>query len=162
MNKQIIFNLNKGRRGGRRSGAGRPRVHSKGVAHCKRPKVSGKIPLHVNFKVRFSIRNKDALKYLKRAILRARARGLNIVHFTLQSNHIHLLVEATDNSTLSSGMRALTVSFSKSMGKGKIQLERYHLHVLKTLSEVKNALRYVLLNEQKNTQSITLKVDDFY
>lgn len=148
--KQQTLNLFKGKWGGRRPGSGRKRIHSKGVAHRRREKVILDHPLHINFKVQVSIRNKACLRILKRAVFNARGKGLSIRHFSLQSNHVHLIVEAKNNSILESGMRSLTVTFAKGLQKGKVQKERYHLHVLKTLREVQNAVRYVWFNEEKH------------
>jgi len=125
MGKELQFNLFKGKRGGRRPGAGRKRIHSKGVSHLKRETVSKRTPQHVNFKFQCSIRNKDCLKLLKRSIQNAQKMGLKIIHFSLQSNHVHLLTEAENNEVLTRGMRALTI----------VQLERYHLYVLRILRE---------------------------
>lgn len=147
---QRAFNLYKGKWGGRRPGAGRKRIHSKGVAHRSRELVNHRFPLHINFKVSAFIRNKVCLRILKRAILNARQKGLRIRHYSLQSNHIHLIVEADDNSILESGMRSLTVTFAKGLRLGKVQKERYHLHVLKSLREVRNAVHYVWFNEEKH------------
>ena len=47
-------------------------------------------------------------------------------------------------------MRSLTITFAKGVAKRRIQIERYHLHVLRSLQETKNAARYVLFNEQKH------------
>lgn len=88
------FILYKGKHGGRRPEAGRKRIHSRGVSHRIREKVSGRTPLHINFKFRTFIKNKRCLALLKRAILNARSHGLRVIHFSLQSNHIHLIVEA--------------------------------------------------------------------
>ena len=148
--KQQTFNLYQGKHGGRRPGAGRKRFHSKGVAHRTREKVHLRNPLHINFKVNAFIRNKMCLKILKRAVFNARKLGLSIRHYSLQSNHIHLIVEARDNRILESGMRSITVTFAKGLAKGKVQKERYHLHVLRTLKEVKNAVHYVWFNEEKH------------
>jgi REP element-mobilizing transposase RayT len=148
---QLKLNIYKGNRGGRRPGSGRKRLHSKGVAHRVRENVHPRFALHVNFKVRAFIRNQACLKILKRAIRNAHSHGLRILHFSLQSNHIHFILEATDNATLTRGMRSLAITFSKGVNKGRIQLERYHLHVLKTLRETKNAVHYVLFNEQKHS-----------
>lgn len=148
--KQQTLNLYKGSWGGRRPGSGRKRIHSKGVAHRRRENVKLDHPLHINFKVEASIRNKVCLRILKRAILNARRMGLSIRHFSLQSNHVHLIAEAPDNSILESGMRSLCVTFAKGLQKGKVQKQRYHLHVLKTLREVQNAVKYVWFNEEKH------------
>ena len=138
-------------RGGARKGAGRKRIHSKGVAHREREIVHSKVALHVNFKYRLNIRNKERLRLLKRAILNSRKKGLKVIHYSLQKNHVHLIVEALDNFVLESGMRSLTVTLARGIGMGQVQLQRYHLHVLRTLRETRNALHYVLFNEQRHT-----------
>jgi len=148
--KQLKLNVYKGKRGGRRPGSGRKRIHSKGVSHQRRERVTTKQALHVNFKVRTSIRNKECLQILKRSIQNARSHGLRVLHFSLESNHIHLILEASNNTVLTKGMRSLTITFAKGVEKGRIQIERYHLHVLRTLRETKNAIHYVLFNHQKH------------
>jgi hypothetical protein len=161
MAKQLNLNIYQGARGGRRPGAGRKRVHSKGVAHRIREKVQMRHALHVNFRYRTTIRHKKGLSLLKRAIVNARKKGLRVIHYSLQSNHIHLILEAQDNSILTRGMRSLTVTIAKGLGKGRVQLERYHLHVLKTLRETKNAVHYVLFNEQKHSGLNRAYVDEY-
>ncbi len=136
-------------------------MHSQGVAHRKRESVSARTPAHVNFRLRASIRNKFCLRLLKRAILNARLKGLEVVHYSLQSNHVHLIVEAMDSATLTRGMRSLTVTFAKGLKRGRVQLGRYNLHVLRTVEEAKTALRYVLLNEQKHTRTRVVRVDGY-
>lgn len=44
---------------------------------------------------------------------------------------------------------------------GKVQLERYHLHVLRTLSETKNAILYVLFNQQKHEGRKISRIDEY-
>ena len=153
--------LLKGTRGGRRPGSGRKRRHSKGVAHRTREKISHRTPLHINFKFRLIIRNKDALKLLKRAIKNARRMGLEVIHGSLQSNHIHLIVETPTNQTLTKGMRSLTITFAKGINKGRIQLERYHLHVLRSPRETKNVTTYVLFNKQKHEKGTCSTIDGY-
>lgn len=159
--KQLQLEIYKGSRGGRRPGAGRRRIHSKGVAHRKRESVTNRTPLHINFKFRTYIKNKDCLRILKRAILNSRKKGLRIIHFSLQSNHIHLIVESENNANLTQGMRSLTVTFAKGLKKGRTQLERYHLHVMKTIRETKNAIQYVLFNKQKHEKGTSSKIDGY-
>lgn len=161
MRKQLELNLNKGRWGGRRKGSGRARIHSKGVAHRTREMVNAKTPMHINFKYRCSIRNKDCLRILKKAIVNARRFGLRINQFSLQHNHIHLIVEADTNEILTRGMRSLTITFAKRLDKGRVQLERYHLHVLRTIRETKNAIYYVLFNKQKHEKGTCSTVDEY-
>ncbi len=148
--KQTELNLWRGSWGGRRPNAGRKEKHSKGVAHRTRERMDHRTPVHVNFKLRARIRNKACLGLLKRAILNARKQGLRVVHYSLQSNHIHLILEAAENKTLTRGMRSLTITFAKGLSAGRVQPERYHLHVLRGPTEARNAVRYVLLNEQRH------------
>jgi len=161
MNKQLELDLFKGKRGGRRPGSGRKRVHSRGVSHLKREIVSKRTPQHINFKFQCRIRNKECLKLLKRSIENAQKMGLKVIHFSLQSNHVHLITEAENNEVLTRGMRALTITFSKGLKKGRVQLERYHLHVLKTLRETKHAIQYVLFNQQKHDNLKSSHIDGY-
>ncbi|WP_408097836.1 transposase [Peredibacter sp. HCB2-198] len=161
MGKQLQLNVYKANKGGRRPGSGRKRVHSKGVAHRVRERVMRRTPLHINFKYRTLIRNKFCLRLLKRAILNARAHGLRVMHFSLQSNHVHLIIEAANNQVLTKGMRSLTVTFAKGLNKGRVQIERYHLHVLRGLRETKNAIQYVLFNQHKHEKGTYTRVDEY-
>lgn len=159
--KQMSLNIYKGSRGGRRPGSGRKRLHSKGVSHRVREKVTHRTPVHINFKYKTLIKNKLSLKLLKRAIMNARSHGLKVIHFSLQSNHVHLIIESENNDLLTRGMRSLTVTFAKGLRRGKVQLERYHLHVLRSISETKNAVHYVLFNKQKHEKGTYSKIDEY-
>jgi putative transposase len=138
---------------------GRKRLHSPGVAHQTRERVRGHTPLHINFKLQLekgSLRNKTVLKFLAKAIARARMKNLRVVHFSLQHNHVHLLVEAQNNVTLTRGMRALIISLVMRLNRywrkgGQRLKQRYHLHVLKTRREIINAYRYVRDNFHKHS-----------
>jgi putative transposase len=154
MNKQLSLNLFKGKHGGHRPNSGRRRVKSRGVAHSTRETVTARTPVHINFKYRINIRSKEVLKLLAKAMAKAQTHGLKVVHYSLQSNHVHLIAEANDNKTLTKGMRSISITLAKGIGRGSIQLERYHLHVLKTLQETKNAVHYVLFNEQKHGSKV--------
>jgi REP element-mobilizing transposase RayT len=77
--------------------------------------------------------------------------GFRVVHFSIQGNHLHLVVEAGDAGTLAKGMRALSsriaLGLNKLMGRrGPVFSDRYHAHVLRAPTEVRNAIAYVLGN----------------
>jgi REP element-mobilizing transposase RayT len=158
---QLKLNLNRGRHGGRRAKCGKKRQHSKGVSHRTREKIESRTPLHINFRYNKIIRNKETLKLLKRSIANARVHGLRILHFSFQSNHIHLIVEANDNKTLTKCMRSLTITFAKGLRCGRIQIERYHLHALRTVRESQNAIHYVLFNQQKHEKGIYSTINEY-
>ncbi len=151
------MNICKGFNGGPRPGAGRPRKHSKGVSHSQREKITSRTPLHINFKYNAYVRTPKMMDIISRAIHNCAKHDFNVTHFSLQSNHIHLIAETKNNSTLTTGMRSLTVTLVRGLNKGSIQLERYHLHVLKTPREVRNALDYVLHNDIKHTGKMDKK-----
>ena len=44
---------------------------------------------------------------------------------------------------------------------GRIQVARYHLHVLRCVRETKNALHYVLFNQQKHDKGTCSTVDGY-
>jgi hypothetical protein len=78
-----------------------------------------------------------------------------ITHFSVQRDHIHLLVEASDEAALGNGMRSLTVRVARRMNavlsrRGKVWGDRWHGHTLTTPGEVRRALAYVLLNGRKH------------
>lgn len=149
--KQFSLNLYKGSLGGRRPNSGRKRKHSTGVCHRKREHVTPNTPLHINFKYSTFIQTDKVLKILETSIYNALKFEFEVCYFSIQSNHIHLIAEAKDTSSLISGMRSITNTLVKRIGKGSIQVERYHLHVLKNPTETKNALDYVINNDMKHT-----------
>jgi REP element-mobilizing transposase RayT len=146
--------------GGARKGAGRPKT-SKFQPHAKRESFQERHPLHVTIRLRDglpSLRGKEEYRQLKRAIARAKARGLSIVHFAVLSNHVHLVLEAQDKRKLGRQMQSLGISLAKRLNarlkrRGAILRERYHVHILRTPSEVKRALVYVLGNAFKHAGS---------
>ena len=92
-----------------------------------------------------------------RATLRqASERGaFRVVHHSVQRNHVHLLVETAGKEALGRGMKAVSARLARAVHRafrrsGPILHGRYHLRVLRTPREVRNALAYVLLNVRKH------------
>jgi hypothetical protein len=78
-----------------------------------------------------------------------------VVHHSIQSNHLHLIVEATDRAALSSGMRRLLIRIARGLNglwerAGSVFADRFHERELCTPREVRNALVYVLQNLRKH------------
>jgi REP element-mobilizing transposase RayT len=81
--------------------------------------------------------------------------GFRLVHFSVQGNHVHLLVEAKDEKALAKGMGGLGVRVARGLNKvmgraGKVLDDRYHAHVLRTPTEVRRARSYLLQNARKH------------
>lgn len=82
-----------------------------------------------------------------------------ITHHSVQHDHIHLIGEASSKLSLSSGMRSLAIRFAKRLDEllgrrnGRVWDHRYHRHDLRTPTEVKNTLLYVLQNAKKHGEA---------
>jgi hypothetical protein len=64
-------------------------------------------------------------------------------------------VEADGSAALGRGMKSLASRFARAVKRalgrhGQVVRDRYHLHVLRSVREVRNAIRYVLLNGRKH------------
>jgi REP element-mobilizing transposase RayT len=80
-----------------------------------------------------------------------------LVHYSIQGNHAHLIVEADSHAALGRGMKAIGARLARAVNRifgrsGPVLADRYHLHVLRTPNEVRNALAYVLLNARKHAE----------
>ncbi len=150
--------------GGTRPGSGpKPKGARPGVSHHGRPEVTRDRPVHTTLRVRphvWNLRSRRALDVVEAALDGARAwREFRVVHFCIEGNHLHFIVEADDNRALSEGMQGLTVRLAKGLNRmmgrhGRVFADRFHSHVLETPAEVRNALAYVLLNHRSHLARI--------
>ena len=129
------------------------------VAHVKRGKLSCHTPAHVTMRLAKdlpSLRVPETFAWLKAAFA-----GTNecfecrIVHFSVQSNHLHLIVEARDERALGRGMKGLAVRIASALNRawkrtGRVFPDRFHAEVLETPRQVRNALLYVLNNARRH------------
>ena len=102
-----------------------------------------------------SLRTKRVFAAMTNAIAAGSKRAFRVVQFSVQSNHVHLLVESDGVMALGRGMQGLTVRLAKSVNRltgrhGRVWRDRYHVRALATPREVRNALAYVLLNIRKH------------
>ena len=148
------------RRGGRRAGAGRkPRGTRARVSHAARAALSGREPVLVTMKMRREIWNLRARRVVDAVLDRlglARDRnGMRIVHFSVQRDHVHLLIEAGEKAALSRGVQGLSVRLARALNRmmkrrGKVLADRFHSRVLATPRQVRHAIAYVLCNARKH------------
>lgn len=141
--------------GGGRPGAGRPPGPNRRMAHRSRKSFARGHPCHVTIRVLSDVpglRNRRLVRELERSFASACERGeFRLVHYSILGNHAHLLVEAKDRQALGRGMKSLGARFSRAVNRvfrrrGPVLVDRYHVSVLRTPTQVRNALRYVLLN----------------
>jgi hypothetical protein len=103
-----------------------------------------------------SLRNRGVVRAVESAFRRGCERGdFRLVHYSLQDEHAHLIVEARDEAALGRGMKSLASLFAfavnRALGRtGKVLADRYHLRILTCPRQVRNALAYVLLNARRH------------
>ncbi len=145
--------------GGARPGAGRPRGLRPRALHRERETFRGDLPSHVTLRVRRDVPNLRSQRFVRgfEESLRAlRARSdFRILHYSIQGDHAHFVVEAKDRFALARGMKALGSRLARGVNRlfhrtGAVLDGRYHHRVLRTPREVRNALAYVLLNARKH------------
>jgi REP element-mobilizing transposase RayT len=103
-----------------------------------------------------SLRNGKLFTVIHRAFLAGRERlGFRLIHFSVQHDHLHLIVEAVDARALSRGMQGLSVRIARAINRrlgrrGQVFADRFHARVLRTPTETRRALLYVLNNVRKH------------
>jgi hypothetical protein len=78
-----------------------------------------------------------------------------VVHFSIQGDHAHIIVEARDRSCLIEGVRGLSIRLARRVNRllgrrGRFFADRWHGRALETPRAVRNALVYVLANFRKH------------
>ena len=159
---QISFNeyrMTSGEHGGPRPGAGRPAGDGSEVPHLKRPDFKEAEPAHVTIRMRRGIptlRRKKFIREFRRSLRQVRVReDFGVVAYSLQADHVHIIVEATDNVAMASGMKAVASRLARAVHrvfqrKGKGLDGRYPLQALTNPRQVRNAIAYVLCNTRKH------------
>ncbi len=145
--------------GGRRPGAGRkPRGPRPNVSHRTRPYHDAAHPVHVTLRAvtgLASLRAPRVFPAVREALRLAQRERFRVCHFSVQSNHVHMLVEAKDRQAMSRGLQGLAIRLARAVNrvsrrKGKVWGDRFHARALATPHEVRNAIRYVLENIRKH------------
>lgn len=153
--------------GGRRAGAGRKRGADSGVPHASRQRFGRALPAHVTLRLRRnlpSLRTVQLVHEVERTFAAGCDRsGFRLVHYSLQGNHAHLIVEARDRNALGRGMMAVGSRLARAVNRfagrtGKVLADRYHLRMLPTPKEVRAALRYVLLNARRHAGRLRAEI----
>ena len=138
------------------------------VLHARRPPHNGRHPVHVTLRLKHglpSLRQQRLLRLFADVLHDQRKRtykeDFRVVHFSLQTNHVHLVVEADSAKGVASGRKGyaplragvsgLMIAFARRLNmmlrrKGKVWDDRYHRHDLKSPTETKRAFAYVLRN----------------
>jgi len=78
-----------------------------------------------------------------------------IVHFSVQDNHVHMIVEAHDASALSRGVQGIAIRLARRVNRllgirGSFWRARFNARELASPRSVRNAIVYVLMNVKKH------------
>ncbi len=115
--------------------------------------------VHVTLRVRDGIRSlryEPFIAEIRRSFQDANERGdFRLLHYSFQSDHVHLIVEADDQEALGRGMMSLGARIANAVQRvfkitGRVLSGPYHAHILGTPTEMYHALRYVLLNARRH------------
>ena len=148
--------------GGRREGAGRKPGPVRKVPHCPRPEHTTRFPIHVVLRKLPdvpSLRKRAMFAAVRGAIEAGAARfGMRLVYFSVQGNHIHIVLEALDKLSLTRGMQGLMVRIARAVNRaagrtGKVFADHYFARELTTPTEVRRAVRYVLDNKMLHARA---------
>jgi REP element-mobilizing transposase RayT len=133
------------------------------MQHRSRADIRRTTPAHVTVRVvpgLPSLRTVRIVREVERTFANGCVRrGFRLVHYSLQGNHAHLIVEAQDREALGRGMMAIGSRLARAVNRvfdrsGRVLSDRYHVRLLPTPREVRNALRYVLLNARRHAAAV--------
>lgn len=146
--------------GGRRPGAGRKPIAGRrpGIPHRSRTPHSASHPVHVTLRtspVIGCLRAPSVFPAVGAAPALASRNGFRLLLYSVQDNHLHLIVEADDAPALVRGLRGLAIRIARAVNRalgrrGPVWGDRYHARALTTPRVVRHALVYVLMNRHKH------------
>jgi REP element-mobilizing transposase RayT len=112
-----------------------------------------------------SLRSRRLVRAFERSLRIACERGrFRVAHYSVQRDHVHLIVEAASARDLACGMKSVGARLARAVNRvfgrrGAVLADRFHLHVLRTPREVRSALAYVLLNARRHAAKLGLRID---
>jgi putative transposase len=147
--------------GGARKGAGRKPRGRPSMPHVTRPKIDARYPLQVTIRATPglpSLRSPRVFGALQRTIARASVDRFRVIHFSIQQDHGHFIVEGDEARRARGGMHGLAIrlalAVNRAIGrKGKVVGDRYHTRPLTTPREMRTSMVYVLLNFRKHLRA---------
>lgn len=168
--RQLSFADRRRKDGKARHRPGPKRSGKAGVSHATRPAHERWNPIQVTLRAVAgldSFRTQVTYAALERAVRGTRREDFRIAEFSIQKDHVHLIVEADDKGALTRGMKSFSVRANRlfnavtGRGRGRVWGDRYHRSDLKTPRQVRNALVYCLNNARKHgaMSSNPLRVD---
>jgi REP element-mobilizing transposase RayT len=145
--------------GGRRAGAGRKRQSPRAnVPHRPREMHAPHCPVHVTLRaavIPSSLRAETVFAAIRGALTRASTAAFRVLHFSVQRDHVHLLVEADSAAARVRGIQGLAIRVARAVNRalrrrGRVWSDRHHARLLTSPRAIRHALVYVLQNFRKH------------
>ena len=117
-----------------------------------------------------ALRSEFVFPTVRLALMRAARRDpaqFRVVHFSVQRDHVHFIVEAASKDALSRGMQGVAIRIARYVNdllsrRGPLWNGRWHGRALASPREVRNALVYVLANFRKHARhALRTGIDPF-
>jgi hypothetical protein len=131
------------------------------MPHVRRPKIDPRHPVQVTIRATPglpSLRSSLVFGALRRAIARASVDRFRVIHFSIQQDHGHFIVEGDEPRRARGGVHGLAIRLALAVNrvlgrKGKVVGDRYHARPLTTPRQMRTSLVYVLLNFRKHLRA---------
>lgn len=146
---------------GTRARRRRRRRRTDRVEHVARVPFKKRMPVHVTVRMRpgtYNLRSKRCFRPIRKAFAAARERfECRLIEYAVLGDHLHLIIEADTNVALSRAMQGLGIRVAKALNKvmekrGAVLNDRYHVVILRTPTQVRHAVGYVLGNFRKHAR----------
>jgi REP element-mobilizing transposase RayT len=94
---------------------------------------------------------------VRRALAASSHADFRLLQFSVQDDHLHLLVEADDRRALGSGLQGLAIRVARAVNRalgrrGAVFGDRYHARALTTPRAMRHVLVYILMNRFKHCE----------
>jgi putative transposase len=131
------------------------------MPHVTRSKIDPRYPLQVTIRATRglpSLRSPRVFGALRAAIARASVNRFRVIHFSIQQDHGHFIVEGDEARRARGGMHGLAIRLALAVNrvlgrKGRVVGDRYHVRPLTTPRQMRTSMIYVLLNFRKHLRA---------
>jgi hypothetical protein len=131
------------------------------MPHVTRPKIDPRYPVQVTIRATPglpSFRSPGVFGALRQAIARASVDRFRVIHFSIQQDHGHFIVEGDEPRRARGGVHGLAIRLALAVNrvlgrKGKVVGDRYHARALTSPRQMRTSMVYVLLNFRKHLRA---------
>jgi putative transposase len=131
------------------------------MPHVTRRKIDPRYPVQVTIRATPglpSLRSPRVFGALRRAIARASVDRFRVIHFSIQQDHGHFIVEGDEARRARGGVHGLAIRLALAVNRvlgrtGKVVGDRYHARPLTTPRQMRTSMVYVLLNFRKHLRA---------